>query len=115
MDVQYSPETRQSADVLKLLEQASARLADVVGPPSSQLVKADWTRVQDRQGRTVYRLTIRDGTDEVSTDFDVDELQNSLHMRFRLPRLWGDLLKIRGDRQHEQVQMLIDQMTSGVE
>ena len=111
MEVQYSPEARQWADGLTLLEQASTLLAKILGPQSSQLVKAEWSRVQDSQGRTVYRLTLRDSTGEVSTDFALDELQNPLHMRFRLPRLWGDLLQVRLDRQHQQVQILMGQIS----
>ena len=102
MDVTYSPETRQSGG-LKLLEQASYLLADILGPQSSPLVKGEWSRVQDHRGRTLYRLSIRDFTGEASTDFAPDELQNSLHMRYRMYRLWGDLLQIRNDHQHQKV------------
>jgi len=112
MDVQYSPEVRQSADGLTLVEQASTLLAEILGPQSSQTVKAEWNRVQDHQGRTLYRLTIRDYTGEVSTDFTPDELQNPLHLRFRLYRLWGDLLQIRNNHQHQQVQLLIGQVAT---
>src|SRR2546430_1471428 len=115
MDVQYSPETRQWADGFKLLEQASAHLADVVGPQPSRLVKAEWNRVKDHQGRQFYRLTIRDFAGEASTDFTLDELQNPLHMKFRLARLWGDLLQIHIDLAHEQVQIISRQMASAVE
>ncbi len=115
MEVQYSPEVRQWTEGLPLIQQASTRLAGILRPESSQLVKAEWTRVQDPEGRTLYRLTMRDLTGEVSTDFTLDELQNQLHMRFRLPRLWGDLLKIRNERQHQQVQILLDQLTTGSE
>jgi hypothetical protein len=109
MDVIYSSEVREW-DGFKLLEQASILLAEVLGPQSAALVKAEWNRVQDPNGRMVYRLTIRDFTGEVSTDFTLDELQNPLHMRFRLPRLWGDLLQVRNNQQHQQVQVLSDQM-----
>jgi hypothetical protein len=112
MEVHYSPEVRQWADGVKLVEQASSLLADILGPQSSQLVKAAWNRVQDRQGRTLYRLTIRDFTGEVSTDFSPDELQNPLHMRFRLYRLWGDLLEVRNNQEHQQVQIISGQITS---
>lgn len=111
MDVQYSQETRQETG-LKLLEQASTLLADILGPRSSQQVRAEWGRVQDRQGRTLYRLTIRDCTDEVATDFAPDELQNPPHMRVRMYRLWGDLLQIRNDKQHQQVLISSGQITS---
>lgn len=113
MDVQYSLEARQGAVGLTLLEQASNLLAAILGPQSSQLVKAEWNCVQDHQGRTVYRLTIRDFTGEVYTDFAPDELQNPLHLRVRLYRLWGDLLQVRNNQQHQQVQILSGQVTTG--
>ena len=113
MDVQYSTEVRQQPAVLPLLQQASTLLANILGPQSSQLVKANWTRVQDRRGRTIYRLTISDFTDEVFTDFEPEDLENSLHMKVRLSRLWGDLLQVRNDRQHQQVQILSGQITTG--
>jgi hypothetical protein len=112
MDVQYSPEAKQWADGLTLFEQASTLLAEILGPQSSQLVKAEWNCVQDHQGRTLYRLTIRDNTGEVSTDFTPDELQNPQHLRFRLYRLWGDLLQIRNNQQHQQVQLLSGQFAT---
>jgi hypothetical protein len=112
MDVQYSPDARQWADGLTLVEQASTLLAEILGPQSSQLVKAEWNCVQDHQGRTLYRLTIRDNTGEVSTDFTPDELQNPLSMRYILYRLWGDLLQIRHNRQHQKVQLLIGQVVT---
>ncbi len=115
MDVKYSPESQQWSEGLKLLEQASTLLAEILGPQSSQLVKAEWNRVQDPQGRALYRLTIRDFTGEVSTDFAPDELQNPLHMRVRLYRLWGNLLQVRNNQQHQQVQIISAQITAGSE
>ena len=106
MDVQYSPEARKEADQLTHLERASTLLGAILGPQSSQQVKAEWDRVQGRPGRTLYRLIIRDSTGEVSTDFAPDELENPLHMRVRLYRLWGDLLQVRNNQQHEQVQII---------
>lgn len=115
MDVHYSLEVPQGADgsLLEHLEQASTLLAAILGPQSSQVVKAKWNRVQDHQGRTLDRLTIWDFTGEVSTDFAPNELQNPLHMRFRLARLWGDLLEVRNNQQHQQVQILSGQITTG--
>lgn len=115
MKVDYSPELRQLGDWNVLLEEASALLADVLGPQSSQLVKAEWTCVRDQRSRELYRLTIRDHTGEVSTDFAPDELQNQLHMKYRLHRLWGDLLQIRNNLQHEQVQIISGAIATGYE
>jgi hypothetical protein len=112
VDVQYSPEVRHWPEELKLLEQASTLLPAILGSPSSELVKAVWSCVQDHKGGTLYRLTIRDFTGEVSTDFARDELQNPLHMRVRLYRLWGDLLQIRNNQQHQKVQSISGQITT---
>lgn len=106
MDVQYSTELQQSAKELALVEQASAVLSDVLGPHSSQHVKAEWNRMQDQQGRMLYNLTIQDSVGKVSTDFAPDELVNPLHIRYRMYRLWGDLLQVRNNRQHEEVERL---------
>ena len=103
MDVQYSTELRQCPKDFAVVEQASAVLADVLGPQSSQAVKAEWNRTQDQQGRMLYRLTIGDFAGEVATDFAADELQNPLHTRFRMYRLWGDLLQVQSDLQHQKV------------
>ena len=70
---------------------------------------------QAHQGRTLYRLTIRDFTGEVSTDFAPDELQNPLHMRVRLYRLWGDLLQVRNNQQHQEVMIISSQIPMGEE
>jgi hypothetical protein len=113
MDVHYSPELRESGNGLPLLERDSTVLANILRAQSSQLVKADWNRVQDHKGRPLYRLTIRDFTGEVSTDFSPDELENPLHMQVRLSRLWGDLLQILNNQQHQQVQTLSAQIAAG--
>ena len=112
MDIQYSPEVRQSPDGLTLLEQASTLLAEVLGPQSSQKVKAEWDRVHDHKGRTLYRLTLRDFTGSVSTDFTSADLQNPMHLKYRLYRLWGDLLQIRNDLQHQKVLLLMGQVAT---
>ena len=112
MDVHCSPELRQQSDLSRLLEHASHLLGEILGPQSSQ-VKAEWEQVQDHRGRPLYRLAIRDLTGDVSTEFDRDELKNSLHLRWRLYRLWGDLLQVRNNQQHQQVQILSSQITTG--
>lgn len=106
MDIQYSTELQQSAEDLALVEQASAVLKDVLGPQSSRHVKAVWNRTQDQKGRMLYNLTIQDSVCEVSTDVAPDELVNPLHIRYRMYRLWGDLLQVRNNRQHEEVERL---------
>ncbi len=111
MEVQYSPEAKLSPEAV-LLEQASTLLRDILGQEVSQIMKAEWNCVPDRQGRTLYRLTLRDFTSEVCTEFTCEELQNPLHMRFRMYRLWGDLLQVRHNLQHQQVLALSGVITT---
>lgn len=111
MSVIYSPEVRQVTDGMPLLEKASSLLSEVLGKWPSEQVKADWQRVEDFQGRAIYRLTLRDFTGEASTDFAPDELENPLHMKFRMYRLWGDLLQVRSDQQWLKVSEMIGQLT----
>ncbi|MGI8980152.1 MAG: hypothetical protein ACR2FY_13085 [Pirellulaceae bacterium] len=117
MEIQYSPEARKRAEGKMLMEKASSLLEETLGPQSSQIVNAEWDCLQDRNGRALYRLTIQDFTDPegVFTDFAADELQNPLHMKFRLYRLWGDLLQIRNNRQHAAVQTISDEIIAGQE
>jgi hypothetical protein len=94
------------------LERASALLANVLGAHSS-LVQAEWSPVPSQGGRPLFRLTIWDSTGKVSTDFTADELGNPLHMKVRLYRLWGDLLQIRNDQQHQIVERISAELAAG--
>jgi hypothetical protein len=111
MDVQYSPEAKQSPEAM-LLKQASTLLVTILGSESSQMGTAEWDCVSESQGQTLYRLTIRDYTGEASTEFTREELQNPLHMRFRMYRLCGDLLQVRHNLQHQQVLTLSGAITT---
>lgn len=115
MEIKYSPEVQQWVEGMPRLQQASNLLAEILGPQSSQLVTGDWRRLQDAKGRIVYRLTIRDFAGEAFTEFAPDELENPLHMKVRMYRLWGDLLQVRNNQQHQQVQIISGQMASALE
>lgn len=101
MEVKYAPEIPQVAAEGPLLRQASELLKDIVGPQPSQPVEAAWARLQDAEGRAVYRLTLKDATGEVFTEFTPADLRNTLLVRVTLPHLYGDLLAIR----HEALRM----------
>lgn len=111
MDVQYSPEIQKQAE-FGLIRKISDQLNEVVGPQSSQIVKADWACVKDHRDRALYRLTLRDFTGEASTDFTLEELRNPIMVSVRLYRLWGDLLQVRNNVHHERVQLLSSQLTT---
>ena len=95
---------------MDLLVPLSVQLDKLVGPRSSPRVKARWSMVRDQYAPIQHRLSMEDDTGHVSTDFTLDELTNKLHMQFRLPHIWGELLKIQSDRQQEEVHRLIGEL-----
>jgi hypothetical protein len=107
MNVVYDDRSKQVKEYFTLLQQATERLKDVLGP-SSGLVKAKWDRIEDERGRSLYSLTLSDFTGEAEARFAPDELQNSTHMRVRLYKLWGDLLQDRNRKQMKELQEPID-------
>ena len=111
MNVIYAPELKQLSEVMPLLELASARLEIAVTPRYANTVTAEWGKVPDFRDRPHFRLTIADEYGSVYSDFSMEELDNSLHMRFRMPRIWGDLLQIRINIQHAHVESLIGELT----
>jgi hypothetical protein len=97
VNIAYSESARQWGEGYTLLQQATMRLEEIGGPSAGQ-VKAEWDRAEDSRGRTIYTLRLSDWTGAVSAAFAPEELRNSTHMRYRLLRLWGDLLQVRSDK-----------------
>jgi hypothetical protein len=114
MNVTYADNIQHVGEVYKLIQQATRRLEEILGS-SSGSVSAEWCGGADKQGRDLYRLTLKDFTGQVSTEFALEELGNPLHMHVRLYRLWGDLLQRRSDEQHKVVQTMISQIGGGQE
>ncbi len=107
MNVKYSDKAKQPAEGFTLLQQATALLEEVLGP-SAAVVRAEWDRTEDEKGRTIYTLRLSDWTGAVQTKCAPDELESPRNLRYRLHRLWGDLLQLRS---HQQLKNL----TSGVQ
>lgn len=102
MQIIYRDRARQWGEGLALLQHATKRLEEVLGPSAGQ-VTAEWDRAEDGQGRLVYTLRLSDWTGAATAVFDSDELQSGSHMRSRFYRLWGDLLQIRSDKQLQEL------------
>lgn len=99
MEVIYSEATKQRPENHALLQSYTALLTGNIGPSSSSSrVKAEWDQKQDELGTITYSMRISDATGDVTASFRPDELARPLHMRFRLLRLWGELLQARIDR-----------------
>jgi hypothetical protein len=102
LNVTYTDGARQWDKGFALLEEATKHLEKVAGP-SADLVRADWERAEDTGGRAVYTLRLSEGTGKVEASFTLNELRSPSHMRYRLLRLWGDLLQIRSHRQLQEI------------
>jgi hypothetical protein len=105
----YHPGIRQSERLYHLAQQARARLEEVLGPSAGQ-VSAEWDRGEDGRGRPVVTLKLTDWTGSVTATFDPTELENPVHVRQRLVRLWGDLLQ---ERSHRQLRELMGTASAG--
>ena len=115
MEVKYSPEVRLGTTAFGLLAQATTTLRNVPQLKETKTVEAGWDAVQDDEGRTLYRLTLKDFTGAVFTDFSPDELKIPMHLHFRIHRLWGELLQIRSEQLHQETKVLLAQMYAGQE
>jgi hypothetical protein len=106
MNVTYQNKAKQWGEGYALLQQATKRLEEVLGP-SAELVSAEWTQGQDARGRIIYTLTLSDFTGQVSATFAPEELQSPNHLRIRLLDLCGDLLQARSDAQMKKLKQLV--------
>ena len=102
MKVTYSDIVKQAGKDYGLIQKATEHLAGIVDPaseelapffsPADNLISAEWDAVQDDQGRTRYTLKLSGLSSVVSASFQPSELSQDDNMRWRLRRLWGDLL-----------------------
>jgi hypothetical protein len=101
-EVVYGYQLQQDRGLLRLAEQRTAELEEVVGV-SAPRVSAEWDRSQDAQGRPVVTLRLAEPSGSVTTVFEPKELESPDRMRRRFNRLWRDLLQIRIDKQLQEV------------
>ena len=102
VNVTYSENAKQTSEGLSLLEQATARLDEVLGQ-SASLVRKEWDRREDEKGRPLFTLQISDWTGSAAASFSPHELKSPDHLRVRLYRLWGELLQGRVDKALQKV------------
>lgn len=102
MKVIYSDKARQGGEGATLLQEATKRLDEVLGP-SADRVTAEWDR-KDDNGHALYTLRISDQTESATASLAPDELTSPALLRMRLHLLWGDLLQ---ERNHKELQELL--------
>ncbi len=106
MNIHFSPEVRQSPD-WPLVAAASELLPTIGSPEFVSDVEAAWSRVEYPTGQSAYRLSLKDLVGEVSEDYTADTLRNSQQTKLYMYHIWGDLLQIRSDHQHQVVRDLL--------
>jgi hypothetical protein len=103
MDVTYTDRAKQWGEGFSLLQAATTRLEEILGP-SADHVKVVWDRTEDEKQRLLYRLSLSEGPDAATAVFDPDDLQMGSHVRYRLHRVLADLLQARNLRGLEAIQ-----------
>ncbi len=101
MQVTYSEDVKQAGDYAHL-QRATEQLQEMLGSSASSVVAA-WDRRQNERGCESYILKLSDSSVSASSEFASPELHDGLLMRFRLHRIWAELLKIRGDRELQEL------------
>jgi len=100
--VEYSENSKRSNAIPALLQQATKRLEEVLGP-SAAWVMVRWDQHGNGNGRSHFTLWISDWTGEVSSSFSSEELRSYSQERYPWLRIWGDLLQVRSHKQLEAV------------
>jgi hypothetical protein len=84
----------------------AVHLADLIleaeSDKSPGTVSASWSVVGYDRERPIVRLTISDAAGSADAVLAADQLGDSREVRSRLLRLWGDLLRIRSDKSHDE-------------
>ncbi len=94
MKTLVDPAIRSRPDLESAVDQATKLLAEEMGASAAR-AKAEWTLTEDTRIRELIELRVSDWTGSVGYRFAPDELDDRDHMRYRLHRLWGDLLMVR--------------------
>jgi hypothetical protein len=97
MNVTYTEKARQKSEDFALLQRATNWLQEDAGPSASHAI-VEWDRIEDEKSHPHYMLRISDKLDAASASFDRDELTGGTLLRYRLSRVWGDLLQARSHR-----------------
>ncbi len=94
MQFNVATEISQRPELGSAVEDASRILGEILERSVLNRATADWTLSKDPDGRDLVRLLVSDWTGTVGYVFAPKELENRALMRFRLHRLWGDLLQV---------------------
>jgi hypothetical protein len=101
-NVTYSMQLKQAPDLYAKAQQATALLEDIL-KASAGRVTAEWDRIQDDQGLPAVSLRLADSTGARSAALAAWELEQRGQLRFRLYRIWDDLLRVRAEKQLEKL------------
>ncbi len=102
--VSFTEKLQRNRELFHLAQKTTEWLEEIVGS-SAGLTEAEWDVGEDARGRAVVTLRLSDWTGSVTGVFDPRELESAKETRFRLHRIWGDLLQIRSHRQLEEIQI----------
>jgi hypothetical protein len=102
MNVIYHEKAKEWREGYPLMEEATERLEEIVARAVDP-VEVEWDSEEDKQGRRVYTLKLRDFAGEVKDSFTREELMRVNERHGRVYRLIGELLRIRDHRLGDQL------------
>lgn len=103
---ELSEELRADMALSERVNRTRKLIDEVLGPTSSGWVSARWTMTTRPDGRRTLSLNLSDWTwpDGVEAQFSPEELDLNSETRWKIHRLWGDLLQARNHHQLAELQ-----------
>ena len=103
---ELTDEVRDNAALSERVGSVRPLVEDVLGPSSSALVRARWSLSGQPDGQRWVILNISDWTypGGVEARFASEEFGVNLETRWKVHRLWGDLLQARNHQQLAELQ-----------
>jgi hypothetical protein len=119
MKAMYSDAVKRAGKDYSLIQKATEYLAGTVGPSSEDLapffgpeslVAAEWD-TGDERGRTAYTVKLSGLGSVVTASFEPQELsRDDDNLRWRLRRLWSDLLSATSKAGIKKLGQLVSQL-----
>lgn len=107
--VTFSDRLKQDRKLYPLAERANAYLQDILAASQfASETSAEWDRAEGEGKNPLVTLHLRDSLSETTASFPPWHLQDDRIVRSSLNRMWGDLLKVQSDVQHQKVVRLVE-------
>ncbi len=90
MKINYTDNVKQWPEGFELVQKATNRLEEVIGPANAPFMSGEWDRTEGEKGQKQFTLHLKNPDGEVTSRFDLDDLQNPHLLSSRMHNLWNE-------------------------